>query len=86
MRITIPILFERGEKSSVFTVRPLLFPNALREGKVLKRALERLARDLRKEFPSLPPQELALRCSYPAISIHRIRVTGMLRKTSLNER
>lgn len=86
MRITIPVLFERGEKGSVFTVRPLLFPNQLREGKVLKRALERLARDLRKEFPTLLPSELVLRCSYPAISIHRIRVTGMLRKTSLNER
>lgn len=85
MRVTIPILFEKSD-GSVFKVRPLLFPNAVREGKVLKRALERLARDLRKDLPTQSPQELALRCSYPALSIHRIRVTGMLRKTSLDER
>jgi ATP-dependent Clp protease ATP-binding subunit ClpC len=86
MRVTLPILFERAEKKAVFKVRPLLFPFESCEGKVLKRALDRLARELKKQFRGLTPQELTTRCSYPALEVHRIRVTATVRKSTLDER
>jgi ATP-dependent Clp protease ATP-binding subunit ClpC len=86
MRVTLPVLFERAEGSSVFKVRPLLFPGPICEGKILNRALNRLARELRRTFSKLSAQQLVACCTYPAITIHRIRVQGMLRKSTFNEK
>lgn len=80
MRMTIPVFFERPEKSPVFQVRPLLFPAPSAEGKVLNRALDRLARTVRNELPKLPAQTIALRCAYPPIETQRLNLQIQRRK------
>lgn len=80
MKLTLPVLFERPPKSDIFTVRPLLIRSASRSGKVLRRALDALGRDLKAALRNMSPQELLAAASFPPLSARRLELNVRVKK------